>query len=880
MFQLSIITFTSMLSPCTSVQAKRRYTNTMEKFSVWKDILWSGDDGGFHYNITQRSPKLITYLNPQAPTQSTPLTMVLYGPAGVGKTTRAKELMLDWMQDDLAETSNSAFYLSCKGLNHRRTCTFAELISANWPHVQEDIPAILAQAQKVLLILDGFDELKVPSGALIHDICGDWKKQKPVPVLLGSLLKRKMLPKATLLITTRPGALRELRLLTEQPLFIEMEGFLEEDRKAYFLKHFEEESQALRAFDLMKNNAALFQLGSAPSVCWMVCTCLRQQMERGEDPAATCRTTTALFLRFLCGRFTPPHGGGPRRGLQAPLKPLCLLAAEGVWTQSSVFDGEDLRRLGVDPSALCPFLDGNILQKSEDGEACYSFIHLSVQQFLAAMFYVLEPEEQEEEGLGGRRWHIGDVGKLLSKEERLKNPNLTHVGYFLFGLCNERRAMELETTFGCLVSTEIKRELLKHTLMPHGKKSFSVTDTKEVLSCLYESQEEQLVKDAMAHVKEMSIHLMNTSEMMQSSFCLKHCANLQKISLQVGKKIFLENDPALKSDPQNETSQHDHHSLQLWADLCSVFSSNENLNFLDVKESFLSHSSVRILCEQITHVTCHLQKVVLGSCSDTTQQWADFSSALKVNQSLKCLDLTASEFLDEGVKLLCLTLRHPKCVLQKLSLENCQLTQACCKELSSALIVNQRLTHLCLAKNDLGDGGVKILCEGLRYPECQLQTLVLRHCNINRHGCKYISKLLQGDSSLTSLDLGFNPIATGLCFLYEALKKPNCNLKCLGLWGCSITPFSCQHLASALVSSRSLETLDLGQNAWGQSGIVVLLKALKQNHGSLKTLRLKMDKSTVEIQRLLKDVKENNPRLTIECNDARTTRSSCCDFFS
>ena len=503
--------------------------------------------------VTQRYETLIPFCNPKMLAGPFPHTVVLHGPAGVGKTMLAKKLMLDWTQDNLAETFNFAFYLSCKGLNHRGTCTFAELLSANWPHVQDDIPAILARAQKVLFILDSFDELKVPSGALIHDICGDWKKQKPVPVLLGSLLKRKMLPKATLLITTRPGALRELRLLTEQPLFIEIDGFLEEDRKAYFLKHFEEESQALRAFNLMKNNAALFQLGSAPSVCWMVCTCLRQQMERGQDPAATCRTTTALFLHFLCSRFPPPHSGGPRRDLQAPLKPLCLLAAEGVWTRSSVFDGEDLRRLGVDPSALCPFLDGNILQKSEDGEACYSFIHLSVQQFLAAMFYVLEPEEQEEEGLGGRRWHVGDVGKLLSKEERLKNPSLTHVGYFLFGLCNERRAMELETTFGCLVSTEIKRELLKYTLMPHGKKSFSVTDTKEVLSCLYESQEEQLVKDAMAHVKEMSIHLTNTSEMIQSSFCLKHCANLQKISLQVGKKIFLKNDPALKSDPQNET---------------------------------------------------------------------------------------------------------------------------------------------------------------------------------------------------------------------------------------------------------------------------------------------------------------------------------------
>ncbi|XP_055266532.1 NACHT, LRR and PYD domains-containing protein 7 [Moschus berezovskii] len=902
----------------------------MEKFSVWKDILWSGDDGGFHYNITQRSPKLITYLNPQAPTQSTPLTMVLHGPAGVGKTTLAKELMLDWTQDDLAETSNSAFYLSCKGLNHRGTCTFAELISANRPHVQDDIPAILARAQKVLFILDGFDELKVPSGALIHDLCGDWKKQKPVPVLLGSLLKRKLLPKATLLITTRPGALRELRLLTEQPLFLEIEGFSEEERKAYFLSHFEEEGQALRAFHSMRSNAALFQLGSAPSVCWVVCSCLRQQMQRGEDPAAACRTCTALFLRFLCGR-------GPRRGAQAALRPLCLLAAEGVWTRSSEFDAEDLGRLGVRPAALRPFLDGSVLQKRGDAEACYAFIHLSVQQFLAAAFYVLEPEEQEEEGLGGRPWHVGDVRKLLSREERLENPSLTLVGRFLFGLCNQRSAMELEATFGCLVSTEIKRELLKYALVPHGKKSFSVTDTKEVLCCLYESQEEQLVKDAMAHTKEMSLHLTNTSEMMQFSFCLKHCAELQKISLQVGKKIFLENDPALKSDPQNDTSQHDHHSLQHWADLCSVFSSNENLNFLDVKESFLSHSSVRILCEQITHVTCHLQKVViknvspasayrdfclafigkktlthlalegsihgdqmlllllceilkhprcnlqylrLRSCSDTTRQWADFSSALKVNQSLKCLDLTASEFLDEGVKLLCLTLRHPKCVLQKLSLENCQLTEACCKELSSALIVNQRLTHLCLAKNDLGDGGVKILCEGLSYPECQLQILVLRHCNINRHGCKYISKLLQGDSSLTSLDLGFNPIATGLCFLYEALKKPNCNLKCLRLWGCAVTPFSCQCLASALISSRSLETLDLGQNTWGQSGIMALLKALKQNSGSLRTLRLQMDRSTVEVQRLLKDVKESNPRLTIESNDARTTRSSCCDFFS
>ncbi|EPY77358.1 hypothetical protein CB1_001271004 [Camelus ferus] len=424
--------------------------------------------------------------------------------------------------------------------------------------------------------------------------------------------------------------------------------------------------------------------------------------------------------------------------------------------------------------AYCPLssMGRNGLQESQDHGGCCSFVRLSVQQLPAAAFCALEAEdeeeEEEEEDESSPSWDIGDVQQLLSGEERLKSPALTQVGCFLFGLPGEKGAKALETVFGCQVSTEVKRELLKCRSVSDGNKACSSTaDTKEVLYCLYESQDEQLVKEAVAQVKEISIHLTSTSEMMQSSFCLKRCQNLEKVSLQVDKGIFLENDTALKPDTQVER---------------------------------------------------------LASCPATTERWADLSSCLRISQSLTCLNLTANELPGEAAKGLCRTLSHPKCFLQRLSLENCHLTEANCKELSSALIVSQRLTHLCLAKNALGDRGVKLLCEGLSYPECQLQTLVL--------------------------------------------------------WGCAISPFCCADLSSALQRNRNLITLDLGQNFLGYSGIKMLCDALKLQSCPLRTVRLKIDESVFRIRKLLEEIKESNPQLTIESDHQgpKHSRPSSRDF--
>uniref|UniRef100_A0A8C2XYW8 Uncharacterized protein n=1 Tax=Capra hircus TaxID=9925 RepID=A0A8C2XYW8_CAPHI len=147
-------------------------------------------------------------------------------------------------------------------------------------------------------------------------------------------------------------------------------------------------------------------------------------------------------------------------------------------------------------------------------------------------------------------------------------------------------------------------------------------------------------------------------------------------------------------------------------------------------------------------------------------------------------------------------------------------------------------------------------------------------CNITSDGCIHLSTLLQQNSSLTHLDLGLNHIGIiGLKFL-------ECVCFTYRLWGCAITPFCCAELSSALRSNQNLITLDLGQNSLGSSGVNMLCDALKLQSCPLQTLRLKIDESDARIQKLLREMKESNPQLTIESDhrDPKDNRPSSHDF--
>ncbi|XP_012589005.1 PREDICTED: NACHT, LRR and PYD domains-containing protein 7 [Condylura cristata] len=575
------------------------------------------------------------------------------------------------------------------------------------------------------------------------------------------------------------------------------------------------------------------------------------------------------------GRTPPlsgPQGAPPPPALTATLRGA---AGEGrttlaiAWAQTSVLD-RDLARPGMKEANLRQLLGKRLLLRGRGREGCESFVHLSVQQFFAAMFCVLED---------GPRGRSGEVRRLLSKQERLDHRSLAPVGPVLLGLAHGGPAAALEATPGCRVSPGIAQD----GPGPRGERPSSVRDWEAASPRLHAAQGGQLTEAAAAQAQRVAVHLASAAEMARSSSCLRRCAHLRELSLQVAEGLFLE-DAARAAAPWAQRSRRDQHVLRLWTDFCSVLSSSQSLSSLQLGRGFLSRSSVRILCERITRATCRLQRLVSRKLSaERAHGQAEGEGELRSlqkgdeklrrnHQSERPCYLNTKGFRRAGPmrRKAELAGRHGATRLPQrwLGLENCRLTEALCKELAPALAVSRTLTHLCLANNGLGDGGVKRLCEGLSYPECKLQALGLWRCDVTSRGCAHISELLQGGCGLRDLDLGLNPIASGLSFLCEALKKPSCNLKCLGLCGCSVTAAGCPDLASALSGSRALETLDLAQNDLGPSGVVALLDALTHRTGPLKTLRLEAGACSAGVQRLLREVKESNARLTVDCSAA------------
>uniref|UniRef100_A0A2K5UP14 NLR family pyrin domain containing 14 n=1 Tax=Macaca fascicularis TaxID=9541 RepID=A0A2K5UP14_MACFA len=805
-----------------------------EKFCItWDKKSLAGKHEDFHHGIAEKDRKLLEHLfDVDVKTGEQPQTVVLQGAAGVGKTTLVRKAMLDWAEGNLYQQRFMyVFYLNGREINQLRERSFAQLISKDWPSTEGPIEGIISQPSSLLFIIDSFDELNFAFEEPEFALCEDWTQEHPVSFLMSSLLRKVMLPEASLLVTTRLTTSKRLKQLLKNHRYVELLGMSEGARQEYIYQFFEDKRWAMKAFSSLKSNEMLFSMCQVPLVCWATCTCLKQQMEKGGDVTLTCQTTTTLFTSYISSLFTPVDGCSPRLPNQVQLRRLCHVAAKGIWTMTYVFYRENLRRFGLTKSDVSSFLSNNIIQKDTEYENCYVFTHLHVQEFFAAMFYMLKGN-----------WEAGNPScqpfedlKSLLQSTSYKDPQLRQMKCFLFGLLNEDRVKQLERTFNCKMSLKIKSKLLQcMEVLGNSDYSPSQLGFLELFHYLYETQDKAFISQAMRYFSKVAINICEKIHLLVSSFCLKHCRCLRTIRLSV-TTVF--EKKTLKTSLPTNTWDGDR-ITHWWQDLCSVLHTNEHLRELDLCHSNLDKSAMNILHQELRHPNCKLQKLLL-KCITFPDGCQDISTSLIHNQNLMHLDLKGSDIGDNGVKSLCEALKHPECKLQTLSLESCGLTEAGCEDLSLALISNKKLTHLCLADNVLGDGGVKLMSDALQHAQCTLQSLVLRHCHFTSLSSEYLSTSLLHNKSLTHLDLGSNWLQdNGMKLLCDVFRHPSCNLQDLELMGCVLTNACCQDLASVIVYNPNLRSLDLGNNNLQDDGMKILCDALRYPNCNIQRLGL------------------------------------------
>uniref|UniRef100_A0A8C0KU27 NLR family pyrin domain containing 9 n=1 Tax=Canis lupus dingo TaxID=286419 RepID=A0A8C0KU27_CANLU len=765
-------------------------------------------------------------------------TVVLQGPEGIGKTTLLRKVMLEWAEGNLwKDRFTFIFFLNGCEMNMITETSLVELISRDLPLSSEPVEDILSQPEKILFIMDGFEELKFDL-ELSTPLCNDQRQRQPMQIILSSLLQRKMLPESSLLIALGTEGMRKNYCLLQHPKYITLPGFSEHERKLYFYHFFRERNKALKAFSFVRGNIPLFVFCHNPLVCWLVCTCMKWQLEKGEDLEIVSESTTSLYTSFFISVFQSRNETCPPKHSRTRLKGLCTLAAMGIWTRMFVFCHEDLRRNGISESDTLMWMGMRILQRS--GEY-FTFTHMCLQEFCAAMFYVLkQPKDSPNPA-------IGSVTQLVTAGVSQVQSPLSRMITFLFAFSTEKITNLLETSFGFLLSKELKQEITQCL------KSLSQCDPnqvavnfQELFSGLFETHEKGFVAQVMDFFEEVNIYIGNTEDLVISAFCLKHCQNLRTLHLCI-ENVFSDDSGSIikynfASDFGSSPALH------------KAILHNPHLKHLNLHGSSLSHVDVRQLCEMLKHPTCSIEELMLGMCDITAEACEEIASVLVCNKKLKLLSLAENPLRNEGM----LMLFH----LGKLMC--CCLTSVACDYISQALLCNKSLSFLDLESNFLKDDGVASLCEALKHPNCHIEQLWLADCSLTSLCCKNLSDVLVCNEKLKILKLGSNDIQdAGVKQLCEALKHPDCKVEHLGLDMCQLTTACCEALASALTVCKSLKSLNLHWISLDRDGAVVLCEAL--NHLDCALQQLGLDKSVFdkEIQMLLTAVEEKNPHLTI-----------------
>ncbi|XP_033934862.1 protein NLRC3-like [Pseudochaenichthys georgianus] len=704
-----------------------------------------------------------------SPDQQTPIRAVLTnGVAGVGKTFSVQKFTLDWAEGLENQDVSLVIPLSFRELNliKGEQYSLLRLLHVFHPTLQKVTAEQLAGC-KVLLIFDGLDESRLSLDFRNSEVVSDVSQQSSVNVLLTNLIRGKLLPSALVWITSRPAAANQIPPECVDRV-TEVRGFTDAQKEEYFRRRFSDGDLSRRIISHIKSSRSLHIMCVIPVFCWITAAVLDHMLttdQRGELP----QTRTDMYSHFLLvqtkrkkQKYEAGHETSPQQLTEADrevLLKLGRLAFEHLEKGDIMFYQEDLQRCGLDAtealvhSGVCTEIfrrESVIFQKT-----VYCFVHLSVQEFLAAVYMlhcyinrdtaVLKDFLQvywPYENSNNRDQEYPSLDVLLKgameKSLRSKNGHLDLFVRFLHGLSLKSN----QRLLGGLLGRTDNRPEINQRLMSHKDIQRAISNLKEMRSSKISPDRSINIFHCLTGMKDHSVH--------------------QEIT------------EFLKSENRSEENLSEIHCSAL---AYMLQMSEEVLDELDLSQYNTSEEGQWRLISAVRNC----RKAKLTGCGLSETHCEVVASALKSDPShLRDLDLSENALEDSGVELLSSGPKSPNCRLKSLRLRSCRLSETSCSALASALKSNIHLRDLDLSNNDLQDSGVELLRDLLESPDCRLETLRLRWCSLSSISCSVLASALKSNIHLRVLDLSYNDLEdSGVKLLRDLLESPDCRLETL-----------------------------------------------------------------------------------------------------